>query len=393
MMSPRRLVAGLLACVLALSACGNSTDSTDAATEAAQSDIPLSSLSAGLTVTAAQLRADPTANTVISPASLQMAFAMLAAGVAVGSDAYNELSTFLGTKAAGSTTVYGGLGEALRTGQGLGVVDLATAWGIRTDGGADISRVSVEAVAQSLGSTVEEGKLADLQKALDAWTKSASRGLVKDLPPLADDVALVILASLYAQQGWAKKPDFALLDFHAAGGEVSTGPAMSWNDVSVHDSKAYDYAVIPFAGNLQFEALMPASGDLANLSVTDWEITPDATMKVELPHLELEGETNVAQMLGDLSLTSITDVPSAITGFTEDGEGLIPEVIAQKAVLKLDQEGIEAAAVTQIQAVPTMLPVAEPDVLRFDRPLAFRVTDKESGWVLFYGAVNNPNPS
>lgn len=231
-----------------------------------------------------------------------------------------------------------------------------------------------------------------MQKELDKWTESSSRGLVKDLPPLVDDAVLVLLSSLYAQQGWAEEPDFALIDFHTADGEVSVSPAMAWDEISVYHSKSYDYAVIPFADNLQFEALMPGNGELANLAVTDWELTPNATMKVELPQLKLVGESNISQMLPELSLASITAVPSAITGFTEDGEGLIPEVIVQKATLKLDQEGIEAAAVTQIQAVPTMLPVADPDVLRFDRPFAFRVTDKESGWVLFYGAVNNPNP-
>ncbi len=388
----RQMIAGLVACILALSACGNSTDATEKPTPTAGTDIASSSLNAGLTVTAAQLRENPGANTVISPASLQTAFAMLAAGVETGSKTYSELTTFLGTEAAGSTAVYGQLGEALRTGQGGGVVDLATAWGIRTDGGADISRVSVDAVAKPLRSTVEEGTLASLQKELDKWTESSSRGLVKDLPPLVDDAVLVLLSSLYAQQGWAEEPDFALIDFHTADGEVSVSPAMAWDEISVYHSKSYDYAVIPFADNLQFEALMPGNGELANLAVTDWELTPNATMKVELPQLKLVGESNISQMLPELSLASITAVPSAITGFTEDGEGLIPEVIVQKATLKLDQEGIEAAAVTQIQAVPTMLPVADPDVLRFDRPFAFRVTDKESGWVLFYGAVNNPNP-
>ncbi len=391
-MSPRRLVAGLATCILALSACGNSTDSTDAATQAARTDIPMSSLNAGLTVTAAQLRDHPGTNTVISPASLQTAFAMLASGVEIGSDTYAELSAFLGTEAGGSTTMYGGLGEALEAEAGDGVVDLATAWGIRTDGGADISRVAVEAVAKSLRSTVEEGKLADLQEALDKWTEDSSRGLVKDLPPLVDDAVLVLLSSLYVQQGWAEEPDFSLIDFHPAGGEVSVTPGMAWDNISVRRGDSYDYAVVPFADNLQFDVLMPTSGDLANLSVTDWDVKPDATMKVELPQLKLVGEANVSQMLENLSLTSIKNVPSAITGFTENGEGLVPEVIVQKATLTLNQEGIEAAAVTQIQAVPTMLPVAEPDVLTFDHPFVFRVTDKESGWVLFYGAVNNPNP-
>lgn len=392
-MSPRRMVAGMAACILALSACGNSTESTDPATHAAEANISLSSVNAGLTVTAAQLRNDPGTNTVISPASLQTAFAMLAAGVEIGSDTYSELTAFLGTEAGGSTTIYGGLGEALEAGAGDGVVDLATAWGIRTDGGAEISRASVDAVAKSLKSTVEEGKLADLQESLDEWTDDASRGLVTELPPLVDDAVLVLLASLYVQQEWAEEPNYALIDFHTSGDEVSVTPGMAWDKVAVHRGESYDYAMVPFADNLQIEVLMPASGDLVNLSAADWDVKPDATMKVELPQLKLLGEANVSQMLEDLSLTSIKNVPSAITGFTENGEGLVPEVIVQKATLTLDQDGIEAAAVTQIQMTPTMLPIAEPDVLRFDHPFVFRVTDKESGWVLFYGAVNNPNPA
>lgn len=137
---------------------------------------------------------------------------------------------------------------------------------------------------------------------------------------------------------------------------------------------------------------MPTDSVLDAVTASDWDVTPDATLTVEIPELQLTGEANVLNELEALSLPSLKERSSDITGFTEDGSELVPAVIVQKAALGLDSEGIEAAAVTQIQAVPTMLPIEDPNVLTFDRAFVYRVVDERSGWVLFYGAVNDPNP-
>ncbi len=390
----RSLIAGVLACALALSACAGETDSQGSSTEPADAThtVVENSLDTALTLTASQLATDPHANTVVSPASLQTALAMLAVGVEEGSPTHTELSKFLGVEADEALRTYAALGDQLKQNQGAGIVESATAWGVRSDGDVEISRTVIDDAAQPLGSTVEEGDLAALQSALDRWTIQVTRGLITELPPLEEDTVLVLLSALYAKQAWAEDPGFALIDFRNSHGSVSVSPGMSWEEAEVKRTDSFDYAVVPFADNLQLEVLMPKDGILDTLTATDWDVTPDSTLKVEIPRLQLAGEADIANELEALSLSSLDGESSFITGFTQDESALVPTVIVQKATLSLDPEGIEAAAVTQIQAAPTMLPIEDPNVLAFDRSFVYRIVDEKTGWVLFYGAVNDPNP-
>lgn len=393
-MDRRSLGAGIAACALALSACSGGANTEGSPTEDPAGDLEIveNSLDTALILTASQLTADPHANTVVSPVSLQIALAMLAAGVDEGTPTHSELTDFLGVEAGEALPAYADLAEQLEQGQGEGIVDVATAWGVRSDGGAEISQSTIDDAAQILDSTVEEGDLTTLQTALDAWTAEASRGLITDLPPLDEDAVLVLLSALYAKQSWAEDPGFTLIDFRNSHGSVSVSRGMSWEGAEVKRTDDFDFAVVPFAGNLRFEALMPTDSVLDAVTASDWDVRPDAKLTVEIPELQLTGEANVLNELEALSLPSLKERSSDITGFTEDGSELVPAVIVQKAALGLDSEGIEAAAVTQIQAVPTMLPIEDPNVLTFDRAFVYRVVDERSGWVLFYGAVNDPNP-
>ena len=77
-----------------------------------------------------------------------------------------------------------------------------------------------------------------------------------------------------------------------------------------------------------------------------------------------------------------------------DLAGILPGAavgkVAQQAVLRVDEEGTVAAALTE-GAVVTSL---EPDggvAMVVDRPFALRIVHVETGWPLFQGVVNDPS--
>ncbi|CAM5779725.1 serpin family protein [Cellulomonas persica] len=61
---------------------------------------------------------------------------------------------------------------------------------------------------------------------------------------------------------------------------------------------------------------------------------------------------------------------------------------AQQAVLRVDEAGTRAAAVTEVMAGEAA-PVATREV-RFDRPFLLVVRDVTTGWPLFLASVADP---
>lgn len=61
------------------------------------------------------------------------------------------------------------------------------------------------------------------------------------------------------------------------------------------------------------------------------------------------------------------------------------EVVMHKTYIRVDEKGTEAAAVSG-----AAMAVSAPPVFRVDRPFAFTIADRETGTILFLGAITNP---
>jgi serpin B len=59
--------------------------------------------------------------------------------------------------------------------------------------------------------------------------------------------------------------------------------------------------------------------------------------------------------------------------------------VKQKAFVRVDEEGTEAAAVTG-----GVLVDSAPPEIRFDRPFLFAIRERLTGTILFVGVVNDP---
>jgi len=64
--------------------------------------------------------------------------------------------------------------------------------------------------------------------------------------------------------------------------------------------------------------------------------------------------------------------------------------VYHKAMVRLDEEGTEAAAASAAIGMPTSAPMEEPIELVLDRPFVFAIRDNVSGEVLFLGRLADP---
>jgi len=113
---------------------------------------------------------------------------------------------------------------------------------------------------------------------------------------------------------------------------------------------------------------------------------------LHLPKFRIEAKVrNLKAALCKLGLSSLFDNPD---GFQKIGDNIFMSDLFHKAVVEVNEEGAEAAAVGEavfIKSSAGRQPLAPPPFeMRVDRPFLFVILDHEKDNILFLGAVENP---
>jgi serpin B len=110
------------------------------------------------------------------------------------------------------------------------------------------------------------------------------------------------------------------------------------------------------------------------------------TGKLSLPRFEAENKIDLVEAMQEMDISIFGD---ELDRLLESGFPLGIGAATQKAVIKVDEKGTTAAAVTVMVAPGAALPEqTEPFEMVCDKPFAF-VLEKD-GQILFIGAVNKP---
>jgi serpin B len=140
---------------------------------------------------------------------------------------------------------------------------------------------------------------------------------------------------------------------------------------------------IPY-GNGQFSmmVILPVEGKKTDdvLEILDELIMP----KFKIEYKALLNET-LSEMGMEIAFTERAD----FTRLFEEKYGLMISRVIHKAVIEVNEEGTEAAAVTGVEVSLTSLPPEKP-VLTLNRPFIFFIKEKHTGAILFAGKLSNP---
>lgn len=254
---------------------------------------------------------------------------------------------------------------------------------------------------------------AELQKqstvdAVNDWVKEATRGLIpKTVENFPDEAVLALVNALYLknkfQRPFEEPHSEWTMDFQNADSSVSHPRGMSngtRNELYLAHENGQG-VVLPYDdGRLGLLLMLPDEG----VSLTDYlaawdgstiasllENKQERLVSLSVPKYELEWDGSLAQPLQAMGLTGAFDVDKAdFTAMgTADGPLYIGDVI-HKTVLKVNEEGTEAAAVTMVMMdCGAAMPPDDLVVLRFDRPFVCGIVDLENGAPLFLGTVEN----
>ncbi|GFR30187.1 serpin B8 [Trichonephila clavata] len=243
---------------------------------------------------------------------------------------------------------------------------------------------------------------------INDWVKEKTNGKIdKLLEELSPSTIMVLLNAVYFKGTWKVQFDaehtfpetFYNNGLESEGKEVPFMHMTSrFRFTYFDDFKALE---LPYKGeNISMMILLPNQRD--GLRDLEESLTPEKLSDVQkqlyetkviisLPKFKMEFEKELSPEFQALGASSIFDASSAdFSGMTPSKSIFVSQVL-HKAVVEVNEEGSEAAAVTGIVA-NRMRPIADlPPEIKADHPFLFAIIEKgsKSNMVLFLGHVNN----
>jgi serpin B len=250
-------------------------------------------------------------------------------------------------------------------------------------------------------------------RTINDWAKEQTGGRIKEVvtPPELDEDTKLLLASAVAFRGqWYQKFSAAQTKdgpFHVTAERTVTVPLMEqkgkfryYPPEDEEKDRAFQLLTLPFRGRaIEFVVLLPRKVDgLAELEkgltwkTLDNRIRQAAPHEVRLtmPRFEMRTRLSLIEALEALGMKRAFERKAAdFTGVTTTVPLHISRAV-QEAMVVVNEEGAEAAAVAHVGKKDKGKEPPGPVEFRADRPFLFLIRHAESGTILFLGRVSNP---
>ena len=242
---------------------------------------------------------------------------------------------------------------------------------------------------------------------INAWAKKNTQGKITDIVsfPFPDATQVILANAIYFKGKWAEPFDTNLTaprDFYLAGGIVKQPRTMSQQrKLNYAETLGYQAVQLAYEGDrLQMMLFLPTTNStpeklLGTFSGTNWSegvLWKFASRegKVEFPKFKLNYDVVLNDPLKALGMQQAFMEGSANFSLMTD-EPLFISRVMQKSYVDVNEEGTEAAAVTAIIAVNSIvMHPLPPFEMIVNRPFVFMIADRVTGVILFAGIVNDP---
>lgn len=256
----------------------------------------------------------------------------------------------------------------------------------------------IDYVSSQYGAGASSIPGSELMNAINSWCDKKTHGMIKEIVgPEVYDCAAVLANALYLKANWMDSftPELTEEDvFYGFGGVETTKQFMKKTDKYKYYSDGLTMLVsIPLDGRKNFVCVMGMTDNLSekldkatyrkvNLRIPKMDIESSFARKELVDFLIKRGAGDAFDMI-HADFTNMYDKDSDINWYIDD--------IIQKARIKTDENGLEAAAVTAITIRATGAMMDPEEVVEFNanEPFSFYVIDAENGEILFFGQMMN----
>jgi serpin B len=272
----------------------------------------------------------------------------------------------------------------------------------------DIKPGFVEAVMRKYGCMVASLDPLDPSSVMKVnnWVSKQTKGLIPGVISYIDPGFLLILVNAVYFKGLWDKPFEAKHTiervFHKSNGTTKTCKFMTKDSTFRYlKTDCFEAAVLPYKGKrTNMYLFLPKFGSTTKETVgyleKNWEslfgLFQSRPGLVSLPKFEMTSSHDLNEVLKELGLGFLL-VPGGpeFKNLTSSDDCYVSDAI-QKAFIKVDEKGTEAAAATAITMMygSASIPKEFKFELILDRPFVYVIQDDISGMVLFYGTVEEP---
>jgi serpin B len=248
---------------------------------------------------------------------------------------------------------------------------------------------------------------------INDWVSNATYGRIPALfPPgsAADpQTRLLLTNAIYFRGAW----QHPFSEKRTRNGSFSTTPDRKTTARFMNQVERFPYAQtdqaqtieLPFAGGeWSMLVVLPAPSipvekigeQLAaeGIKATTSRLEP-AEVELTLPRFTFQTRAELAPVLARIGMPSAFDPARAdfSAAMTDSAQRLVISSVLHQAMIRVDEIGSEAAAVTAITITPTSVQrPGDTKVFRADRPFLFAIVHKPSQTPIFLGRLSEPPP-
>ena len=340
-------------------------------------------------------------NAAFSPVSLWAALAMLAP--CAQGDSQSQLLSALGVAGQRELTdQVGRLWKGLYTNDGVSSLILSNSVWLNDAQQGEYVQATLDTLGRDYFAGVYTTPMgtAGADQAITDWVAKETNGLIGGNGPVVDtmpDTLLLLASSLYYKAAWMNPFDASQTqagDFTTASGETVSADFMhasqannflkrdGYQAAALETQLGEMFFVLPEEGTAP-EELLSDTSFLSSLSSGAADVQY-GTVEWSVPKFDLSADLDLMSTLKSLGITDLLDKEKAdLSGLTALDAFLTQA--QQMTRVSVDEEGVEAAAVTIIGA-GAGAPPEETCVMNLNRPFLFVL--RSQGVPLFVGVVN-----
>lgn len=245
--------------------------------------------------------------------------------------------------------------------------------------------------------------------AVNAWASEKTHGKIAEMnpSPLPADTRLVLINALYFLGDWEipfVAGNTSESVFHGSSNSVTVKFMHDMRKMSYSETPLYQMISLPFKGEegkadspYSMAFILPAEGQdvrsvMESLAVEGFSEAcgslTDTSVRLSLPKFAFTYDTSMKDTMKSLGMDLAFEDGAQFDGMTGGPNDLFISDILHKCYIRVDEEGAEAAAVTEVIVAETA--IQEPEdykTFNADRPFLFAIYDETDNTVLFLGAV------
>lgn len=248
----------------------------------------------------------------------------------------------------------------------------------------------------------------EINRAIQSWLNEQTRGLLEEQAAAIETNPLTVLllaTTIYYSAQWTDEfnEELNYTDvFHAPSGDVDAEYMYTGRFMDYYSGEGWGAVRLSLRGgngmwfilpdeDVSVDALLEDDDVMRLMSAGEADEGEYVRVYFSVPKFDIASQLDLTEGLMELGVTDVFDPDvSDFTPMTTDTD--VPIYVSEAthaARVKIDEEGVEAAAFTVLDAPTSMAPSDEEIYFTLDRPFLFAISSQD-GLPLFAGVVNRP---